>query len=56
MGDREKEQRKKRDKRKIKTEIHPSQLQTAITFDRKLRLRRAIWPHKSYDDIYRDCF
>jgi hypothetical protein len=56
MRDGEKEQRKKRDRRKIKTEIRPSQLQTAITFDRKLRLKRAIRPQKTYDDIYRDCF
>jgi hypothetical protein len=36
----------KREERKeieeIKIEIRPSQLQTAITFDRKLRLRRSM--------------
>jgi hypothetical protein len=41
---REKEERRKKKERReteeIKTEIRPSQLQTTITFDRKLRLRR----------------
>jgi hypothetical protein len=47
MRDREKEERKKKERRReieeIKIKIRPSQLQTAIIFDRKLRLRRAMW-------------
>jgi hypothetical protein len=52
---REKEERKKREERpkKIKIEIRPSQLQTAITFDRKLRLRRSTRPRKDNDEIYK---
>jgi hypothetical protein len=52
----EKEERNKKQRREteeIKIEIRPSQLQTAITFDRKLRLRRAMRSQKAYDEIYR---
>jgi hypothetical protein len=53
MRDRE---RKKKERtyqiEEIKIEIRPSQLQTAITFDRKLRLRRATRPQKVYGEIY----
>jgi hypothetical protein len=48
---RDKERKKKRDRRN-KTEIRPFQLQTVITFDRKLRLRRATRLRKVYDEIY----
>jgi hypothetical protein len=41
-----------REKEEIKTEIRPSQLQTAIIFDRKLRLRGAMRLRKTYDEIY----
>jgi hypothetical protein len=45
VKDREKERKKKRGKnKKIKTEIRPSQVQTDITFDRKLRLRPSTRP------------
>jgi hypothetical protein len=51
---REKEEKKRRYHiKEIKTEIRPSQLQTTITFDRKLRLRRSMRPRKAYDEIYR---
>jgi hypothetical protein len=40
-------ERERREKEKIKTEIRPSQFQTAITFDKKLRLRRATWLQKA---------
>jgi hypothetical protein len=53
---RETKKRKKKEERRetkeIKTEIRPSQLQTVITFDRKLRLRRAMRSRKACDDIY----
>jgi hypothetical protein len=49
---REKEERNKRENRK-KIEIRLSLFQMAITFDRKLRLRRATQSHKAYDEIYR---
>jgi hypothetical protein len=44
--------KKKRETIEIKTEIRPSQLQAVITFDRKLRLKRATWSWKIYDEIY----
>jgi hypothetical protein len=37
----------------IKIKIRPSQLQTAITFDRKLRLRHVMQPQKVHDEIYK---
>jgi hypothetical protein len=37
----------------IKIKIRPSQLQTAITFDRKLQLRHAMRPRKVHDEIYK---
>jgi hypothetical protein len=40
----EREIRKKEEREDIKIEIRPSQLQTAITFDRKFQLKRAIRP------------
>jgi hypothetical protein len=40
-------ERERREKEEIKTEIRPSQFQTAIIFDKKLRLRRATWLQKS---------
>jgi hypothetical protein len=51
--DRERKKKEKRDTKEIKTEIRPFQLQTTITFDRKLRLRRSMWPQKANDEIYR---
>jgi hypothetical protein len=48
MRDREKkkkvQEKKKEERKKIKIKIRPSQFQTAITFDGKLRLRRATRP------------
>jgi hypothetical protein len=48
----ERERREKRVK-KNKYEIQPSQFQTAITFDRKLRLRHFTWLRKTNDEIYK---
>jgi hypothetical protein len=53
MRERQREKEERRETEEIKIEIQPSQLQTTITFDRKLRLRHATRPHKSYDEIYR---
>jgi hypothetical protein len=53
MRERKKKERKKIEERKeIKTEIRSSQFQTAITFDRKLRLRCFIRSHKANNEIY----
>jgi hypothetical protein len=52
----ERERRKKEERREtkeIKTEIRPSQIQTAIIFYRELRLRCSMWPRKDNDEIYR---
>jgi hypothetical protein len=38
---------------KIKIEIRLSQVQTTITFDRKLRLRHSTRSRKANDEIYR---
>jgi hypothetical protein len=46
----EKEERKEIEK--IKIEIRSYQLQTTITFDRKLRLRRSTRPQQANDEIY----
>jgi hypothetical protein len=54
MRDRERKKKEKRDQiEEIKTEIRPPQLRTAITFDRKFRLRGAMRLRKAYDEIYR---
>jgi hypothetical protein len=41
-----------REAEEIKIEIWSSQFQTAVTFDRKLRLRCVMRSQKSYDEIY----
>jgi hypothetical protein len=43
MRDRERK-KERREIKEVKTEIQPSQFQTAITFERKLRLRHATRP------------
>jgi hypothetical protein len=59
MRDRERKKRSETERERrdqieeIKIEIRPSQLQTAIPFDRKLRLRRATRPQKAHDEIHR---
>jgi hypothetical protein len=50
--DREREKKKEiRETKEIKIEIRPSQLQTVITFDRKLQLKCVMRPQKSYNDV-----
>jgi hypothetical protein len=52
MRDRERKKKERRDQiEEIKTEIRPSQLQMAITFNRKLRLRRATRPFSGPKNI-----
>jgi hypothetical protein len=54
MRDRERKKKERRDQiEQIKIEIRPSQVQTVITFDRKLRLRRVTRSRKAYDEIYK---
>jgi hypothetical protein len=54
VREKEGERRKKEEREEIKIKIRPSQLQTAITFDRKLRLKRVTRSRKAYDEIYKD--